>query len=84
LWLVVGAFETVPTQPGRKQKYIKPTPAQFNRMVDIGRQEGVAGVLVYTLASTGNPSFVDWNLPKNDPLLWETVRSLPKRVQSQQ
>jgi hypothetical protein len=82
LWLVVGAFAATPTAPGSVATYLTPTPAQFNQMVNIGVQEGVDGILVYTLAFSGNPAYLDWNLPLNNPALWDTVRGMPGELKA--
>lgn len=82
LWLVVGAFAAIPTAPGVVPTFITPTPDQFNQMVNIGIQEGVQGILVFTLAKTGNPGYLDWNLPLDDPVLWDAVRAMPGYVKS--
>jgi len=76
VWAVIGALD-LKKRVG-SSSYHKPTSEEFNQMVDIALQEGAAGILVYTIAFKNNPLFLDWNLPKDDAVLWEIVRQLPQ------
>lgn len=80
VWAVIGALD-MKNRTG-SSSYHKPTPQEFNQMVDIAMQEGAAGILVYTLAFKGDSTFLDWNLPKDDPLLWEAVRKTPPYIKN--
>jgi endo-1,4-beta-mannosidase len=80
VWAVIGALDL--RKKVGPSSYHKPTPEEFNKMVDIALQEGAAGILVYTLAFKNFPLFSDWNLPKDDPVLWETVRKLPQYLKN--
>lgn len=82
LWVVLGAFETNPRAIGGQSNFHKPTPKEFNEMLDIALQEGAEVILVYTLAFKKHTVYEDWNLPKDDPVLWETVRKMPSMINS--
>lgn len=79
IWVVLPAFKLAPKNATVEDVYRKPTPAEFQSMVDVSLKEGVDGILVYTLAAAHkSPLYYEWDLPVNDPLLWNTVRRLPK------
>lgn len=80
VWIVLGAFAQTPVNPIDKPSFIKPTPAQFDQMLDFSLKEGVSGVLIYTLAFPPTAKYQGWNLVKDDPLLWEEVRKVPGKV----
>lgn len=81
LWVVLGAFEERSKDPLLyKTPFKKPTPEEFNEMVKIALDEKVNGILIWTLSFKDFPRLKDWRLPEDDPLLWETVRSVPNVV----
>lgn len=79
VWVVLGAFEQVPLNPKDRQPFFKPTPDDFNKMLAISLNEGVSGVLIYSL-SFPSGKYKDWNIIRDDPLLWEEVRKVPYKV----
>lgn len=82
LWVVLGAFDLKFTAPPYNSSFNKPTPEQFNRMVDLSLAEKVDGILVFTLGVINYPVYFDWDLVKQDPNLWDAVRKVPQRVQT--
>lgn len=83
LWVTLGAFDQIPRLPTDTNEFVKPTPKQFNEMVDISLEEGVDGVLVWKFATKDHVKFQNWSLIKDDPELWEAVRKMPVRVKKQ-
>lgn len=83
LWVVLGAFEEKPRIPLlHKSPFKKPTPDEFNEMVNIALSEKVDGVFAWTLSFRDFPRYKDWRLPEDDPALWEAVRNIPNAVRS--
>lgn len=80
VWVVLGAFEQIPLGPMDKQPFFKPTPEDFNKMLTIALNEGVSGVLIYSLAFPKSEKYRDWNIVRDDPLLWDEVRKVPGKV----
>lgn len=80
LWVTIGAFDYLPKSVTGYNEFLKPTPEQFNQMVDYAKQEGVDGILVWTFGTRNNPNYYDWTLIHNEPALWDAVRKLPARV----
>ena len=80
IWVTLQGFERVPKIPGHNDWFQEITPAVFNETLNFALQENVDGILVYTLATTGNSEYYDWNLPKLKPLLWDAIRKVPAKV----
>lgn len=78
VWSVIGALDL--RRKDMRTKSRRPTPTEFIKMVDISLQEDVGGILIYTLSFKSSQLFYEWNLPKDDPLLWDTVKTTPKLV----
>ena len=81
LWVVLGAFEQN-LKNGIKPAFRKPTPQEFNAMIEICLGYNVSGILVFSLFKAESKTNYQWNLLKDDPLLWETVRKLPDKVKN--
>ena len=77
IWVALGAFSMQPPD-GSTPRYKKPTPDEFNQMLNYSLAEGVEGILVYTIALKATSSFQKWNLPTDDPDLWRAVIQIPK------
>ena len=83
LWVVLGAFEEKPRIPLlRRSPFKKPTPDDFNEMVNIALSEKVDGIFVWTLSFKDFPRYKDWRLPEDNPALWKAVRNTPNVVRS--
>lgn len=79
LWVVLGAFEQR-SKSNEKPAFRKPTPQEFDVMLQICLTNKVSGVIIFSLFKAENPKNYGWNLLNDDPLLWETVRKTPKKV----
>ncbi|GFO69218.1 hypothetical protein GMLC_27970 [Geomonas limicola] len=81
VWSVLGAFDLQPKDSDVVPPYRKPTPEEFNAMLKMAIDEKVDGILVYSLyAAKDNPTYKRWNLPVDDPNLWQAVRKVPQVV----
>ncbi len=74
LCAVLGAFDIRPKAAGEAPGYRKPTPAEFKDMAARARAEGADPVFVYAYALGADAESAPWNLPKDDPKLWEAVQ----------
>jgi hypothetical protein len=77
---VLPAFDLRPTQADATPRYRKPTPDEFRTMTQLALAQGVDTVLVYAYAFGPGPGTLGWELPLDDPALWEAVRSVPQEV----
>lgn len=75
VWAVLGALDLI--HKSKLSTYHKPTPKEFEEMIRIACEEQVEGIMVYTLAFKNNTVYKDWNLIKDDPLLWKAVKKVP-------
>lgn len=80
IWAVLGAFELRRKMPGINSLYLKPTPSEFNSMLELAINENINGILVFSLTILEDSKHKEWNLIRDDPLLWETVKSIPTRL----
>lgn len=81
IYVVLGAFKLKSRIPFFfSSPFKKPTPEEFNEMIKIAISERVDGILVWTLSFRKVPKYRNWSLPKDDPKLWESVRSITNVV----
>lgn len=81
VWSVLGAFDLQPKDSSVTPPYRKPTPDEFSAMLKMATDEKVDGILVYSLyAAKDNPTYKRWNLPVDDPNLWQAVKKIPQIV----
>lgn len=79
IWVVLGAFEQN-LKSNAKPAFRKPTPQEINIMLLTCLTNKVSGILVFSLSIAESSKNYDWNLLRDDPLLWESVRKIPKKV----
>lgn len=82
IWVVLGAFEERERFPWYKSQFRKPSPKEYRQMLKYAMDQGVDGIMVWTLAFTKSIKYFDWNLPSDDPLLWDAVKSTPEIVKT--
>lgn len=82
IWLVLGAFRQIQKANGKRNAFVKPSPSEFNKMVDIAIAGKVAGVLVFSLATSEDSKFYRWCMPVDDPPLWNAVRGMPGKIRA--
>ena len=76
VWVVLGAF-TQWRKDGSAPEYRLPSPDEFRAMVQMARQAGVGGIVVYSYAIAEDSDVRRWDLPDDAPALWSAVRGLP-------
>lgn len=79
LWVVLGTFEEIPKN-NSKPAFRKPTPAEFEVMIQTCLANHVSGIVIFSLSKDETASNYGWNLINNDPLLWDAVKKLPARI----
>jgi len=81
IWVVLGAFDLKGKKPDFRSHYIKPSPSEFESMFDLALKENIDGILVFSLTILEDKKLHEWNLIRDDPALWETVKKLPSKLQ---
>ncbi|HBG05041.1 MAG: hypothetical protein A2075_16640 [Geobacteraceae bacterium GWC2_58_44] len=78
VWVVLGAFSLEPKEPGATANYKKPSPEEFNQMLQMALNNKVDGIMVYSISvGKGTADYYRWDMPVNDPALWEAVKKVP-------
>jgi hypothetical protein len=83
IWVVLGAFELRSKVSYQNSAFVKPKPDEFMKMVNIAIKENVNGILVFSLTVLEDSKYFEWNLIRDDPFLWDTVRNVPKIFSNQ-
>lgn len=80
IWCVLGAFDAKPKKIFAAPYFRKPEPHEYKKMVELALSEKVDGIMIYTLAYKNSAHYTDWQLPADDPKLWEVVRKTPGMI----
>ena len=80
IWVVIGAFEIKGKTRLFKSPFVKPSPNEFRKMVDIAAKEDASGILVFSLTILETEKHHEWNLLIDDISLWQEVRQLPHYI----
>ena len=80
IWVVIGAFEIRPKSLRCQSPFRKPTPSEFDKMLDFANTEGVDGIMIWTLRFKKSDKNIGWDLIRDDKELWDVVKKAPSIV----